>query len=141
MPSPRLCLLLLSVPLSLASSAQPQHLVSDKKTIEISATEKVVVAADIATIKIGYQNQSATKDAAYTENTRIANKIIQAILDAGVPKDAIETESLKLEQEREFYGQKSAEPRRYSASQEWQIHSKASEAQNIIDMAVAAGAN
>src|SRR5262245_13273975 len=98
MPSPRLWLLLLSMSLPLYSSAQSQHLASDRKTIEISATEKVVVAADLATIKIGYENQSATKDAAYTENTRIANKIIQAILDAGVPKEAIETESLKLEE-------------------------------------------
>jgi uncharacterized protein YggE len=141
MPSPRLWLLLLSVSLPLSSSAQSQHLVSDRKTIEISATERVVVAADIATIRIGYQNQSATKDAAYTENTRTANKIIQAILDAGVPKEAIETESLKLEEERELYEQKLAGPRKYSASQEWQIHSKASEAQNIVDTAVAAGAN
>src|SRR4029077_1712521 len=99
MPSPRLCLLLLYVSLPPASSAQSPQLDSYRKTIEISATEKVVVVADIATIKIGYQNQSATKDAAYTENTRIANKIIQAILDAGVPKEAIETESLKLAQE------------------------------------------
>jgi len=125
----------------IAAPAQSQRAGSDRKTIEITATEKILVAADIATIKIGYQNLSAAKDAAYTENTRTANKIIKAILDAGVPKEAIETESVKLEQEQERYGAKSDQPVKYSASQEWQIHSAASDAQRIVDIAIAAGAN
>lgn len=127
--------------LPLVAPAQAQHLVTDQKTIEISATEKVVVPADTATVKIGYQNQAVTKDAAYAENTRTANKILQAILDAGVPKEAIETESLRLEQEPERYGQKPDQPRKYSGDQKWQIHLKASDAQKIVDIAVAAGAN
>ena len=140
---PRLALysVLLFVLRPVAAPAQPQHASLDRKTIEISATEKVLVAADIATVKIGYQNLSATKDAAYAENTRTANKIIQAILDSGVPKEAIETESLKLEQEQERYGAKSGQPVKYVGFQEWQIHSSASEAQKIVDIAVAAGAN
>ena len=127
--------------LSLVAPAQAQHLATQQKTIEISATEKVVVPADTATVKIGYQNVAATKDAAYAENTRAANKILQAILDAGVPKEAIETESLRLEQEEERYGQKPDQPRKYSGLQKWQIHLKASDAQKIVDIAVAAGAN
>src|SRR5215469_5610165 len=140
---PRLALysVLLFVLRPVAALAQPQHASLDRKTIEISATEKVLVAADIATVKIGYQNLSATKDAAYAENTRTANKIIQAILDSGVPKEAIETESLKLEQEQERYGAKSGQPVKYVGFQEWQIHSSASETQKIVDIAVAAGAN
>lgn len=131
---------LLSFSLPLISSAQDRH-ASDRKTIQISATEKVVVAADMATLKVGYQNQSATKDAAYAENTRVANKIIQAILDIGVPKEAIETESLKLEQELERYGAKPDQPLKYSAAQQWKIYSKAAEAQKIVDIAMSAGAN
>lgn len=141
MPRLALCSVFFLVLRPIAAPAQPQHASSDRKTIEISATEKVLVPADIATIKIGYRSLSATKDAAYAENTRTANKIIQAILDAGVPKDAIETESLKLEQEQERYGAKSDQPAKYVAVQEWQIHSSASEAQKIVDIVVAAGAN
>jgi uncharacterized protein YggE len=125
----------------IAAPAQSQRAGSDRKTIEITATEKVLVAADIATIKIGYQNLSAAKDAAYAENTRTANKIIKAILDAGVPKEAIETESLKLEQDQERYGAKSDQPAKYLTLQEWQIHSAAPDAQKIVDIAIAAGAN
>lgn len=131
---------LLSLSLPLLSPAQERH-APDRKTIQISATEKVVVPADTATLKIGYQNQSATKDAAYAENTRVANKIIQAILDAGVPKEAIETESLKLEQEPERYDRKPEQLPKYSASQQWTIHSKAPEAQKIFDIAISSGAN
>ena len=125
----------------IAAPAQSQRAGSDRKTIEITATEKILVAADIATIKIGYQNLSAAKDAAYAENTRTANKIIKAILDAGVPKEAIETESLKLQQDQERYGAKSDQPAKYLAFQEWQIHSAAPDAQKIVDIAIAAGAN
>jgi uncharacterized protein YggE len=141
MPLPRFVLLLLSLSLPFAASAQSEHQPSGRKTIEVSATEKVEVIAEIATIKIGCQNQAATKDAAYAENTRIANNVIQALLDAGVPKQAIETETLNLEQEQDRYGVKPNQPLKYLASQKWQIRAEALEAQKIVDIAVAAGAN
>ena len=133
---PSVVLLLLFV-----APAQAQRLGTGQKTIEISATEKVVVPADTATVKIGYQNLALAKDAAYAENTRAANKILQAILDAGVPKEAIETESPRLEQEPERYGQKPDQTPKYSGTQKWQVHLKAPDAQKIMDIAVAAGAN
>ena len=141
MPNHRLiaCVLLLFAAPIL--SAQPQRPNSEQKTIEISATEKVQAKAEIATIKLGFQNQAATKDAAYTENTSSANKILQALLEAGVPSEAIETETLSLSQDQERYGPSSNRPGKYTASQQWQIHSKASDAQRIVDVAVAAGAN
>jgi len=134
-------LLLSLLALFLVVPAQAQFHVSGEKTIEVSATEKIEVIAEIATLKIGCQNQAATKDVAYAENTRIANKVIQALLDAGVPKQAIETETLNLEQEQDRYGAKPNQPLKYLASQKWQIRAEASEAQKIVDIAVAAGAN
>lgn len=112
-----------------------------QKTIEISATEKVEVPAETATVKIGFQNQATNKDAAYAENTRTANRILQALLDAGVPKGAIETESLSLVREEDRFGSKPQQPSTFTATQQWQIQSKASEAQKIVDIAVASGAN
>src|SRR6266852_773370 len=103
MSRPILLLWLLSLSLPMAASARLERQASGQKTIEVSATEKIEVIAEIATIKLGCQNQAATKDAAYAENTRLANKIVQAILDAGVAKEAIGTESLNLEQEQDRY--------------------------------------
>jgi uncharacterized protein YggE len=112
-----------------------------QKTIEISATEKVQLPAETATIKIGYQNQASSKDVAYANNTKTANQIVQALLDAGVSKDAIETEALTLAKDEDRYGSKSQQAVTFSASQQWLIYTKASEAQKIVDIAVAAGAN
>jgi uncharacterized protein YggE len=114
---------------------------ASRKTIEISATEKIQVVAEVATVKVGYQNQAPTKDTAYAENTRVTNKIVKALLDAGVPKEAIETESLNLAKEEDRYGNKPRQPLSYSASQTLLIRTKAGDAQKVVDIAVAAGAN
>jgi len=133
MSRPRNALLLFSLTLPLVASARPERQASAQKTIEVSATEKIEVIAEIATLKIGCQNEAATKDVAYAENTRIANKVIQALLDSGVPKQAIETETLNLEQEQDRYGVKPNQPLKYLASQKWQIRAEASEAQKIAE--------
>ncbi len=112
-----------------------------KKTIEIRSTEKVTSPAETATVKIGYQNQASTKEAAYEENNRAANKIVLAIKDAGVPAGSIETESLSLEREEERSGINVSHPPKYTAEQDWRIHVRASDAQKILDISVAAGAN
>src|SRR5260370_28019173 len=83
-------LVLSSIPFS--ASAQFSRVVSDKRSIEIRASEKVTVPAEIAIVKVGFQNQAETKDTAYQKNTKESGKIIKALLDAKVPKDAIETQ-------------------------------------------------
>src|SRR5262249_41109422 len=124
-----------------AAQAQTADGGSNRKTIEISATEKIQVLAEVATVKVGYQNQAPTKDSAYAENTRVANKIVKALLDAGVPKEAIETESVSLAKEEDRYGNKPPQPKSYSANQDLLIHTKAADAQKVVDIAITAGAN
>jgi len=124
-----------------STPAQFSRVVSDKRNIEIRASEEVTVPAEIAIVKIGFQNQAATKDAAYQENTKASAKIILALLDAKVPKDAIETQTISLERQDEMNGPNAVRTIKFSANQEWRIHVKASEAQKVVDIAVAAGAN
>jgi uncharacterized protein len=123
------------------ASAQIARIVSDKRTIEISASEKVSVPAEIAIVKVGYQNQAGTKDDAFTENKKTSTKIIQALLDAKVPKESIETQSLSLERNEEVSGTVRSKPPVFTADQEWRIHVKASDAQKVVDIMVGAGAN
>lgn len=133
-------MLVLSIsPLSVL--AQFTRVVSDKRSIEIRVSEKVTVPAEIAIVKIGFQNQAATKDVAYQENTKASGKIIQGLLDAKVPKDAIETQTISLERQDEMNGPNAARLTKFAADQEWRIQVKASEAQKVVDVAVAAGAN
>ena len=62
-------------------------------------------------------------------------------MDAGVPKEAVETETLNLGQEQQRYGTAASQSAKFTASQQWEIHSKTAEAQKVVDIAVAAGAN
>jgi len=123
-----------------SSAAQSSRIVSDKKTIEIRATDKISSPAEVATVKIGFQNVAPSKEAVYEENVRMANKIVQALRTAGTPAEGIETEAIRLEREDTAQGVKPASTR-FSADQEWRIRVKASEAQKIVDIAVLAGAN
>jgi uncharacterized protein YggE len=112
----------------------------DKKTIEIRASERISSPAEIATVKIGFQNVAPSREAVFEENVRVANKIVQAIRAAGTPAEAIETDSIRLEREDTAQGVKPAFTR-YTADQEWRIRVKAAEAQTIVDIAISAGAN
>jgi len=123
-----------------SSAAQSSRIVSDKKTIEIRATDKISSPAEVATVKIGFQNVAPSKEAVYEENVRMANKIVQALRTAGTPAEGIETEAIRLDREDTAQGVKPASTR-FSADQEWRIRVKASEAQKIVDIAVSAGAN
>jgi uncharacterized protein YggE len=135
----RFALVLSIFPLS--ALAQFSRVMSDKRSIEIRASEKVTVPAEVAIVKVGFQNQAATKDTAYQENTKASAKIIQALLDAKIPKDAIETQTISLERQEEMSGPNAVRTTKFSADQEWRIQVKASEAQKVVDVAVAAGAN
>src|SRR5690348_3719267 len=108
--------LVLSFPLS--AWAQFSRVVSDKRNIEIRASEKVIVAAEIAVVKVGCQNRAATKDAAYQEDTKASAKVIQALLDAKVPKNSIETQTISVERQHEMTGPNVVRTTKFSADQE-----------------------
>ena len=113
------------------------------KTIAITADDSVTVDPEVATITVGYQNYASTKDAAYEENIRVANEVTKALLNGGVPKSALETESVKLERaERdEKWTAEEKKARQFQASQSWTIHVTADRAQAVVDVALRAGAN
>jgi uncharacterized protein YggE len=113
------------------------------KTIAITAEESVSVDPEVATITVGYQNYGPSKDAAYGENIRVSNEVTKALLNSGVPKSALETESLRLERaERdEKWTAEEKKERQFQATQTWTIHVTADRAQAVVDMALRAGAN
>jgi uncharacterized protein len=113
------------------------------KTIAITAEDSVSVDPEVATITLGYQNYAPTKDAAYQENIRVSNEVTNALLNGGVPKSALETESLRL-QRAELDEKWTAEEKKemqFQASQSWTIHVSAVRAQAVVDMGLRAGAN
>jgi uncharacterized protein YggE len=113
------------------------------KTIAITVDESVSVDPEVATITVGYQNYAPTKDAVYGDNIRVSNEVTKALLNVGVPKSAIETESVRLERaERdEKWTDQEKKERQFQATQTWTIHVSADKAQTVVDTALRAGAN
>src|SRR5215470_8025926 len=109
---------LLSV-IPLAGKAQVFRLSSDnKRTIESTTTEKISVPSDSAIVKIGFNYLADTKDAAYSETVRLGGKIIKALVDAGVAKEEIQTETIAVNREEEQFQKASSPPKiRYRAEQ------------------------
>src|SRR3954464_5202664 len=70
----------------------------ENKTIAVTADDEASVEAEIAVISVGYRNYAITKDAAYEENVKISNVIIEALLATHIDRKNIRTESLALTQ-------------------------------------------
>ena len=126
-----------------SASGQQIAVNRQNKTIAITADESVSVDPDVATITVAYQNYAPTKEAAYEENLRVSNQVTEALLKGGVPKSALETESVKLDQPEpnEKWTVEERKARQYQASQTWTITVSADRAQGIVDVALHAGAN
>jgi uncharacterized protein len=113
------------------------------KTIAITAEDSVSADPEVATITLGYQNYAPTKDAAYQDNVRVSNEVTKALLNGGIPKSALETESLRLQraERAENWTAEEKKERQFQASQSWIVHVSAVQAQAVVDMALRAGAN
>ena len=113
------------------------------KTIAITVDDSVSVDPEVATITVGYQNYAPNKDAVYGDNIRVSNEVTKALLNSGVSKSALETESVRLERaERdEKWTDEEKKERQFQATQTWTIHVSADRAQTVVDIALRAGAN
>ncbi|MHB8486428.1 MAG: SIMPL domain-containing protein [Candidatus Acidiferrales bacterium] len=126
-----------------AANAQQIQVNRENRTIAVSATDSVEVDAEVAIIQLGYHNYGRTHEATYNENISAADKIVDALVAAGVPKVAVQTQALTLatvDPEKEWTPAQKEE-RQFEATQSWRIRLAASNAQTVVDIAVRAGAN
>lgn len=136
-----LLFLALAAPLIHAQSVEVNRA---NRTIAVTAEQEVTADAEVAILKFGYHNYGPTKDATFQDNARVGALIVKAVLDAGVPKGDVETESVQLK--RVEYDE--AKPlsaaqkaQLFEAAQSWRIRVPAAQAESIVDIAVGAGAN
>lgn len=126
------------------ASAQDIRVDNSNRTIGVSVSETIEVDPEIALVQIGYHNLGKTHEAAYEESGKAAAKIIDALVAAGVPKVNITTEEVALsrvdEETRDSKAPRQKE-HQFEARQSWAIRVPVSEAQKVVDLAVAAGAN
>ena len=122
-------------------SAQEVQVSRSNRSIDVTATETVRANAEVAIVTLGFVNYVPTRDAAYEENARVSNQVIQALLDGGLSKLAIHTEQFQI-QSRPYTDPRGGPPEhQFYAEQTWTIRVNAADAQTVVDRAVTAGAN
>ena len=127
--------------MSSQSSSQPKNV----RSIAITATDRVIHPADVATVHIGYQIFGPDQASLYTQAAKTSNAIIDALRAAGVANDSIEsdqqsigpTETYQINQltpaERDSHA--------FTAQQSWTVRSTPANAARVIDLASKAGGN
>jgi uncharacterized protein YggE len=139
-------------PLTLAAAflahpltAQTIQVNPSNRTIAITATDKVIVMADTATVHIGFIAYGPDSDAAYATGSRISNAIVKSLTSAGIPSDAIESENQNVSPVQEYQIDKltpaEKAQRKFQVVQSWTVRTPADNAAKILDLAVKAGAN
>jgi uncharacterized protein len=128
-----------------ASQAQTVQVNKDNRTIAITATDKVTVMADTATVHIGFITYGPDKDAAYAAGSTLSNAIIKSLTSAGIPSDSIESENQNVSPVQEYQIDKltpaERAQRKFQVTQSWTVRTNAADAAKTLDLAVKAGAN
>ena len=71
------------------------------RTLYVSATGKVDLEPDIATVNIGVKSQSTQADEAFEQNNADVQAIIQTMVDMGIDRSDIQTRSFNIYQQQE----------------------------------------
>ena len=141
-----LCVLALMAGLAFvpAANAQNVEVNRENRTVAVSLTDTVEAEAEVAVVQIGYTNFGLTRDATYKQNGESAQKIVNALISAGVKKEDIETNDVMLyrvDSEGKDWTPEERQARQYEAEQSWTVRVPPAQAQKAADQAVAAGAN
>lgn len=137
-------LFLLVLGLVSIASAQGIQINKENRTISVTASDSIEVEPEIAVIEIGYHNYGPTQAAAYSGSGQVSGKVIQSLLAAGLGKDAIETQAVRLEtvfQPDKDWTPDQRKDRQFQADQAWTIRVAVADAGKIVDSAIAGGAN
>jgi uncharacterized protein len=117
----------------------------ENRSIAITATDSVIVMADVATVHIGFIAYGVDHDSAYATGSKVSNAVIGALKAAGVPADEIESENQNLAEVQPFQlNQLPPEEkarRKWELTQSWTVRTNAADAARVLDIAVKAGAN
>lgn len=127
------------------AGAQTIQVNKENRTIAITATDKVTVMADQATLHIGFIAYGADSNSAYANGSRISNAIVDALTKSGIPKETIQSENQQVSPVQPYQVEKLTEAqkaqRQFQVTQSWTVKTAANDAAKTLDIAVKAGAN
>ncbi|HWR13716.1 MAG TPA: SIMPL domain-containing protein [Terriglobales bacterium] len=137
--------ILLVVASAINLSAQEVQVSRANKTITVTADASATAEPDMATVTFAFENYGATSKEAYENNIRASERVLKAMLDSGIPKEAIETENILVrrieEDDKEKWTQEQRKTQVFEAEQSWKVKLPASEAQKLVDLVMKSGAN
>jgi uncharacterized protein YggE len=117
----------------------------ENRTIAITATDSVIAMADVATVHVGFIVYGLDHDSTYAAGSTISNAVMSALKSAGVPADAIESESQNLAEVQPYQLNQLPEAekakRKWVLAQSWNVRTNAADAARVLDIGVKAGAN
>ena len=138
-------LALCAIAIAITASAQTIQVNRDNRTIAVTATDRVSVLADTATVHIGFVAYGPDSDAAYANGSRVSNAIMRALTTAGIPRETIQSESQSLAPFQNFQVDRltpaERAQRQFMVNQSWTVRTPADNAAKVLDIAVKAGAN
>lgn len=71
------------------------------RTIDVTGVGKVKIEPDLAYVNIGVRSQSPEVTEAFTENSEIAENIIQTLMDMGIEQEDIQTRNFNIFQQQD----------------------------------------
>jgi hypothetical protein len=115
------------------------------RSIAITATDRVIHQADVATVHVGYELYGPDQPSAYASASKASNAIMDALRSANVPRDMIESEQQSVAPMDTYQLNQLPVSERPShafvAQQSWTVRTNADDAARILDIAAKAGAN
>lgn len=119
---------------SVVLTACAHHSTSTGRTISVNANETVTAEPDLAILHIGFDTPPEDLKSAYADGSRRSNAIIATVKHAGIPQDAIRSEWQNIDRVW-------TDEHKFKVSQQWSVKVPPERAAEILDTAIAAGAN
>ena len=130
-----------------ALSLQAQQVVvsKDNRTIAVTTSADAIADADTVSVQIGFLVYGPDQDTAYALGSKTSNAIADALKAAGIPGEAIQSESQSISPLQQYGNQDwtAAEKaaRKFQVTQSWTVKTAANNSAKVLDIAVKAGAN
>jgi hypothetical protein len=137
--------LFLLAAVAIPNYAQQIVVSKDNRTIAVTTSADAEAQADTVTVQIGFVEYGADQDSAYAAGSKTSNAIAAALKAAGIPEDAIQSESQSITPVQQYTNQdwtpaEKAE-RKFQVQQSWSVKTAAGNGARVLDVAIKAGAN
>lgn len=130
---------------ALPSYAQQIVVNKDNRTVAVTTSAEATADADMVTVQIGFLVYGPDQESAYATGSKTSNAIAGALKAAGVPPDAVQSESQNLAAVQQFgnvdWTAAEKAERKFQVQQSWSVKTAAANGAKVLDVAIKAGAN